>query len=122
VTFVPADARLLDWGSSRRIDQSALTGESLPTERKSGEAIYSGSILRQGSQCNSLRDRFKKLTSVRRGNSADRTDSQPFSKGQSEDWQDYLIVLGFGAVNASYCRCDTSRGFPSYNLAVRLGV
>jgi H+-transporting ATPase len=30
------------------VDQSALTGESLPAERKSGEAVFSGSIIRQG--------------------------------------------------------------------------
>jgi len=29
------------------VDQSALTGESLPTERKSGEAVFSGSIVRR---------------------------------------------------------------------------
>jgi H+-transporting ATPase len=45
--IVPADARLLE-GDSVEVDQSALTGESLPTERKSGEAVFSGSILRQG--------------------------------------------------------------------------
>lgn len=44
---VPADARLLD-GDPVEVDQSALTGESLPTERKSGEAVFSGSIVRQG--------------------------------------------------------------------------
>src|ERR1035437_9764834 len=45
--IVPADARLLD-GDSVEVDQSALTGESLPATRKSGEAVFSGSIIRQG--------------------------------------------------------------------------
>ena len=44
---VPADARLLD-GDPVEVDQSALTGESLPATRKTGEAIFSGSIVRQG--------------------------------------------------------------------------
>ena len=45
--IVPADARLLE-GDPVEVDQSALTGESLPATRKSGEAVFSGSILRQG--------------------------------------------------------------------------
>src|SRR5664279_3253301 len=45
--IVPADARLLD-GDTVEVDQSALTGESLPITRKPGEAIFSGSIIRQG--------------------------------------------------------------------------
>jgi H+-transporting ATPase len=45
--IVPADARLLQ-GDPIEVDQSALTGESLPAERKTGDAVYSGSIVRQG--------------------------------------------------------------------------
>jgi len=44
---VPADARLLE-GDPIEVDQSALTGESLPVPRASGEVVYSGSIVRQG--------------------------------------------------------------------------
>jgi H+-transporting ATPase len=45
--IVPADARLLK-GDEISVDQSALTGESLPATRKSGEAIFSGSIIKRG--------------------------------------------------------------------------
>ena len=45
--IVPADARLLE-GDPVEVDQSTLTGELLPATRKSGEAIFSGSIIRQG--------------------------------------------------------------------------
>ncbi len=45
--IVPADARLLE-GDPLEVDQSALTGESLPATRKAGDAVFSGSIVRQG--------------------------------------------------------------------------
>lgn len=45
--IVPADARLLK-GEPVEVDQSALTGESLPVTRESRQTIYSGSIIRQG--------------------------------------------------------------------------
>ncbi len=45
--IVPADARLFE-GDPVEVDQSALTGESLPGTRKPGEAVFSESIIRQG--------------------------------------------------------------------------
>ena len=45
--IVPADARLLA-GDPVEVDESALTGESLPATRQPGEAVFSGSIIRQG--------------------------------------------------------------------------
>ncbi|MDQ6754578.1 MAG: plasma-membrane proton-efflux P-type ATPase [Actinomycetota bacterium] len=50
--IVPADARILDDGKVS-VDQSALTGESLPVSRSTGDQVYSGSVLARG-QANAM--------------------------------------------------------------------
>lgn len=45
--IVPADVKLLE-GDYLTVDQAALTGESLPVNKKQGDVAYSGSIAKQG--------------------------------------------------------------------------
>jgi H+-transporting ATPase len=45
--IVPADAKLME-GDTIQLDQSALTGESLPVEKGTDETAYSGTIVKKG--------------------------------------------------------------------------
>jgi len=45
--IIPADVKLIE-GDYLSVDQAALTGESLPVDKKTGEVAFSGSIAKQG--------------------------------------------------------------------------
>ncbi|MGH7814546.1 MAG: plasma-membrane proton-efflux P-type ATPase [Candidatus Binataceae bacterium] len=45
--IIPADVKLFE-GDYLSVDQSALTGESLPVSKKPGDIAYSGSVAKQG--------------------------------------------------------------------------
>jgi H+-transporting ATPase len=45
--IIPADIKLIE-GDYLSVDQSALTGESLPVDRKQGDVVYSSSVTKQG--------------------------------------------------------------------------
>jgi H+-transporting ATPase len=45
--IIPADAKLIE-GDYLSVDQSALTGESLPVNKKTGDLAYSSSVAKQG--------------------------------------------------------------------------
>ena len=85
--IVPADARLLD-GDAISVDQSALTGESLPATRKSGDAVFSGSIVRRG-EIGALvyATGAQNLLRQDRGTGGDGGHRQPFSERRAEDRQ-----------------------------------
>jgi H+-transporting ATPase len=95
--IIPADARLLD-GDPVEVDQSALTGESLPVERKIGDIVYSGAVMTLGET-----DAIVYATGSHTyfGKTAQMVEE----KGSSSHFQkavlkigDYLIILALGLV------------------------
>ena len=46
--IVPADCELLGGSDFLQVDQSALTGESLPVDKKEGDTLYANAIIKQG--------------------------------------------------------------------------
>lgn len=95
--IIPADAKLFN-GDFLSVDQSALTGESLPVNKKAGDIVYSGSVAKSG-----------KMSALVTGTGANtyfgRTAKLVESAGAASHFQkavmqiaDYLIYLSVGLV------------------------
>ncbi|MEJ2292508.1 MAG: plasma-membrane proton-efflux P-type ATPase [Deinococcales bacterium] len=113
--IVPADVKLVD-GDYLSVDQSALTGESLPADKATGDLGFSGSVVRQGEMTGLV---------VATGGSTffGRTarlvaGAKPESHFQRAilDIGDYLIYLSLGLV-AALVVVELSRGTPFLELA-----
>ena len=112
--IVPADLRLID-GDFLNVDQSALTGESLPVERRSGEMVYSGSIVRQGEMVGVVHATGPRTY-------LGRTAALVAQAGAASHFQravlsigDYLIYLSLGLV-ALLVLIELQRGLPWIEL------
>lgn len=95
--IIPADVKLIE-GDYLSVDQSALTGESLPVSKNAGDIAYSGSIARQGAM-------EALVTSTGANTFFGRTAKLVQTAGAPSHFQkavlqiaDYLIYLSIGLV------------------------
>lgn len=95
--IIPADVKLLE-GEFLSVDQSALTGESLPVSKKPGDIGYSGSVAKQG-------EMIALVTATGTNTFFGRTAKLVQSAGAASHFQkavlqigDYLIYLSVGLV------------------------
>jgi H+-transporting ATPase len=95
--IIPADVKLFE-GDFLSVDQSALTGESLPVSKKVGEVAYSGSVAKQG-------EMLGLVTGTGKNTFFGRTASLVQTAGAVSHFQkavlhigDYLIYLSLGLV------------------------
>ncbi len=112
---VPADVKLVE-GDYLSIDQSALTGESLPVDKAAGDLGFSGSVVRQGEMSG--------LVVATGGNTFFGRTAQLVAGAKSESHfqrailsiGDYLIYLSLGLV-AALVVVELFRGTPFLELA-----
>lgn len=95
--IIPADVKLGE-GDFLSVDQSALTGESLPVSKKVGDIAYSGSVAKQG-------EMVALVTSTGENTYFGRTAKLVQTAGAASHFQkavlqigDYLIYLSIGLV------------------------
>jgi H+-transporting ATPase len=113
--IVPADVKLVE-GEYLSVDQSALTGESLPVDKQAGDTAYSGSVARQG-------EMVALVTATGAGTYFGKTARLVARAGAASHFQkavlaigDYLIYLSLGLV-AAIVLAQILRGAPLLELA-----
>jgi len=95
--IIPADAKLID-GEYLSVDQSALTGESLPVNKQKDDIVYSGAVAKQG-------EMVALVTATGSQTYFGRTATLVAGAGKASHFQkavlqigDYLIYLSLGLV------------------------
>ena len=95
--IIPADVKLFE-GDFLSVDQSALTGESLPVSKRAGDTAYSGSVAKQG-------EMMALVTGTGENTYFGRTAKLVQTAGAASHFQkavlqigDYLIYLSLGLV------------------------
>ena len=112
--IIPADLKLSE-GDYLSVDQSALTGESLPVDKRHGDVAYSGSIAKQGEMAALV---VNTGDATYFGKTARMVaTAKPISHFQKAVLQigDYLIYLSLGLV-AVLILAMLSRGTPLLTL------
>jgi H+-transporting ATPase len=112
--IIPADVKLLE-GEYLSVDQSALTGESLPVNKAAGDIAYSGSIAKQG-------EMVALVTSTGGNTFFARTAKLVESAGAVSHFQkavlrigDFLIVIAVG-LSIILVVVELHRGLPVMDL------
>ena len=112
--IVPADLKLVD-GDYLSVDQSALTGESLPVDRKAGETVYSGSIVRQGEMSGIVYATGPRTFFGRTAKLVQKAGATSHFQKAVLGIGDYLIYVSVGLV-AVLVLIELSRGLPWLEL------
>jgi H+-transporting ATPase len=89
---IPADVRLLD-GPYLDVDQSALTGESLPVTKAPGDDAYSGSIVKKGEMIAVVTGTGTHTVFGRTAGLVQRAGVKSHMEHANNQISDYLIVL-----------------------------
>ncbi len=98
--IVPADTKLVD-GAYLQIDESALTGESLPVEKHSGDVAFSSSIVRQGEMNALVVTTGMKTFYGRTTRLVEEAHTKSHFQGAVVKIGDYLIALAIAMVTAT---------------------